>query len=105
MQARKISARQPLRHSGSISHGAGKDVCGVSLDACWLAVASASCISVWRFDDVGSLSATREEQARDKGHGRVLKAMLHELDGEQRRVVTHLSMNNGLIIAAGQVWS
>ena len=86
----RIGARHPLRHVGSVVHETGRGVCGCCLDGTWMAVATAHGVSVWRL----GLPAGRD--------GLLQEAMRHELESEQRRVVSHLALRNGLVVACGQ---
>jgi len=93
--------RKQVEHVGRIMHdtkgGCSKGVAGLAICGHLLACATGDCVSAWRIkDDVG------EEQCVNRS-GLLLEAMRHEISVDQRRVITHLALLDGLVLAAGQV--
>jgi len=86
----RINAAHVLCHTGTIAPATNKAVVSLEVDGEWLACATADCVSAWLI---------REEEGRSL---LPTEAMRHECDGEQRRVVTHLALRGGLVLAAGQ---
>ena len=87
-----ISSRQPLRCVGSIQHDKGKGAVGLAVDGRWLACATADCVSAWRL----------APDAEGGGCPELFAEMRHEIASSQRRVVTHLALLGGLVLAAGE---
>ena len=100
----KVSKDSPLRSVGSIRHEKGKSVVGLAADGRWLACATADCVSAWRLqssprggDDAPATSADHGGCETELG-----VEMRHEIASSQRRVVTHLALLGGLMLAAGE---
>ena len=96
-----MAGNRKVEHVGRIMHdtkgGCSKGVAGLAMCGHLLACATGDCVSAWRIkDDVG------EEQGVNRT-GLLLEAMRHEISVDQRRVITHLALLDGLVLAAGQV--
>ncbi len=76
---------------GSIQHDKGKGAVGLVIDDCWLACATADCVSAWRL-----------APDAEAGGPEIFAEMRHEIASSQRRVVTHLALRGGLVLAAGE---
>lgn len=92
----RIGAGRPICHAGTLTHATNKAVAGLVVHGEWLACATADCVSAWR------LRAADSPPAGGGAEGLLGEAMRHELDAEQRRVVTHLTLRDGVLLAAGQ---